>query len=287
MQHLRHHLGVRLERDADGRPAAAMPLLPQHRTRHGAVSAGAVATLVDVASGLSSGDQGTGPAVTSHLALRLPPVGGCGRLRAHPTIARAGRTSVVNVVHVVDPDRDGAVGAAVGVATVTFTVLPGRGGSHVPDPTLDVPSLWTNADQVPVDMTTDELVGLRRRGDSTHDDAAYEMALAPHLRNVNGVLHGGGLVLAAEHAALTEAERAGVAQPAVDEIDVHFLAAATVGPLVATVMIVGDHGPGPDRGNRGRLTMLVDAVDEGHGGRRVGVALVGVAGAGTAGRRRG
>jgi acyl-coenzyme A thioesterase PaaI-like protein len=267
MQHLRHHLGVRLERSADGRPAAAMPLLPQHRTRHGALSAGAVATLVDLASGLSSGDEGPGPAVTSHLALRLPPVGPCARLRAQPTVARAGRTSVVNVVHVIDPDRD----AVVGVGTVTFTVLPGRSGTHVPDPTRDVPSLWTFADQVPIDVTTDELVGARRRGDGT-----YEMALAPHLRNVNGVLHGGALVLLAEHTAVMEAEQAGMARPAVDEIDVHFLAAATVGPVVATVTTVGNGRAGQDRPDRGRLAMLVDAVDEGHDGRRVGVALVGV-----------
>jgi acyl-coenzyme A thioesterase PaaI-like protein len=267
MRHLRHHLGVRLERDGDGHPAAAMPLLPQHRTRHGALSVGAVATLVDVASGQSSGDQGAGPSVTSHLALRLPRLEACARLVARPSVARAGRTSVVNVVHVVDPDRD----VAVAVATVTFTVLPGSGGSHVPDPTLDVPSLWSNADRVPIEVPTDELVGVRQRPDHT-----YEMVLAPHLLNVNGVLHGGGLVLFAEHAALSAAEQAGMARPVVDEIDVHFLAAATIGPVTGAVEVVGDPRPG----DHGRFTMLVTAADEGH----VGVALVGVSGAtGTAG----
>ena len=266
--HLRHHLGVRLERDPEGRPAAAMPLLSQHRTRHGAVSAGAVATLVDVASGQSSGDQGVGPAVTSHLALRLPPLGDCRRLRACPSVARAGRTSVVNVVEVIDPDRSASATAAVAVATVTFTVLPGRGGSHIPDPTLDIPSLWTNADQVARDMTTDDFVGVRRR------DRRFLMDLAGHLRNLNGVLHGGGLVLFAEHAALLAAADRGVRRPVVDEIDVHFLAPATIGPVVGTTSVVGDHEP---RSARGRLTLLVEAVDEGQDDRRVGVALVGVA----------
>jgi acyl-coenzyme A thioesterase PaaI-like protein len=268
--HLRHHFGVRLERDAEGRPAATMPLLPQHRTRHGAVSAGAVATLVDVASGQSSGDEGAGPAVTSHLALRLPPLGDCRRLRACPSVARAGRTSVVNVVEVIDPDRSASSAgdsASVAVATVTFTVLPGRGGSHVPDPTLDVPSLWTNADQVAREMTTDDFVGVRRRG------SRFVMDLADHLRNLNGVLHGGGLVLFAEHAALLAAADRGVRRPVVDEIDVHFLAPATVGPLVGTARVVADHGPDAARG---RLTVLVEAVDEGQDDRRVGVALVGV-----------
>lgn len=267
--HLRHHLGVRLERDPEGRPAAAMPLLPQHRTRHGAVSAGAVATLVDVASGQSSGDQGVGPAVTSHLALRLPPLRDCRRLRACPSVARAGRTSVVNVVEVIDPDRSASATAtvAVAVATVTFTVLPGRGGSHVPDPTLDVPSLWTNADQVARDMTTDDFVGIRWR------DSRFVMDLAGHLRNLNGVLHGGGLVLFAEHAALYAAADRGVRRPAVDEIDMHFLAPATIGPVVGTARVVGDHDPGSVRG---RLTLLIEAVDEGQDDRRVGVALVGV-----------
>jgi acyl-coenzyme A thioesterase PaaI-like protein len=266
--HLRHHLGVRLERDPEGRPAAAMPLLPQHRTRHGAVSAGAVATLVDVASGQNSGDQGVGPAVTSHLALRLPPLGNCRRLRARPSVARAGRTSVVNVVDVIDPDRRDTATATVAVATVTFTVLPGRGGSHVPDPTVDVPSLWTNADQVARDMTTDDFVGVRPR------EGRFVMDLAGHLRNLNGVLHGGGLVLFAEHAALAAAIDAGVRRPAVDEIDVHFLAPATVGPVVGTARVVGDHGSGFALD---RLTLLVEAVDEGQDDRRVGVALVGIA----------
>jgi acyl-coenzyme A thioesterase PaaI-like protein len=273
--HLRHHLGLRLERDAQGRPAGAMPLFPQHRTRHGAVSAGVVATLADVASGQTAGDEGIGPAVTSHLALRMPPLGPCTRLRAQPSVARAGRSSVVNVVHVTDPDRD----VTVAVATVTFAVLRGTGGSHgtgsspgVPG----VPSVWSEVEQVPIDATTDDLVGVRPRATSS-----YEMDLARHVRNVNGVLHGGALVLFAEHASLLAAEEAGLGRPVVDEIDVHFLAAVTTGPVVGTATVVGD-------GGHARLTVLIDAVDEGEGGRRVGVALVGVAAhdaAGGPGRR--
>jgi acyl-coenzyme A thioesterase PaaI-like protein len=268
LAHLRHHLGMRFERDADGRPEASMALLPQHRTRHGAVSAGAVATLVDVASGQTTGDEGVGAAVTSHLALRLPPLHGCTRLLARPTVARSGRTSVVNVVHVFDPERD----AIVGAATVTFTVLPGASGSHVPDDTLDVPPVWSHAVQAPRDLTTDDYVGVRRRpaDDGAYALAQYEMDLGAHLRNVNGVLHGGGLVLFAEHVALLAAADAGLRRPVVDEIDVHFLAAATSGPLVGTVTVVGHR-------RRSRLSLLVEATDGGRQGRRVGVALVGAA----------
>jgi acyl-coenzyme A thioesterase PaaI-like protein len=160
------------------------------------------------------------------------------------------------------------------VATVTFTVLPAASSSHVPDPTLDVPSLWTNADQVPVEMTTDDFVGVRPQpGDGAAGPVRYEMDLATHLRNLNGVLHGGGLVLFAEHAALLAAAARGTPRPLVDDIDVHFLAPATVGPVVGTASVVGDRDP-----NAGgeRLTLLVEATDEGQDDRLVGVALVGV-----------
>jgi acyl-coenzyme A thioesterase PaaI-like protein len=266
--HLRHHLGLRLERDTQGRPAGAIPVFPQHRTRHGAVSAGVVATLADVACGQTAGDEGVGAAVTSHLALRLPPLGpGAGgsgpvHLRAEPRVARAGRSAVVNVVTVADE-----TGTTVGVATVTFTVLKGTGGAHGAGSgpgTEGVPSVWSEAELVPLEVTTDELVGLRDR-----PGGAYEMALAPHFRNVNGVLHGGALVLFAEHVALAAAEAAGIRRPAVDDIDVHFLSAITAGPVVGTATVVGDPADG-------RVTVLVDAADEGQDGRRAGVALVGV-----------
>lgn len=273
--HLRHHLGLRLERDPDGRPAGVIPVFPQHRTRHGAISAGVVATLADVACGQTAGDEGVGAAVTSHLALRLPPLGGAGgagvgtpggtggpvRLRAEPRVARAGRSAVVNVVTVTDE-----TGATVGVATVTFTVLRGTGGAHGAGSgpgSPGVPSVWSEAELVPLEVTTDELVGLRER------PGGYEMDLAPHFRNVNGVLHGGALVLFAEHVGLAAAEAAGLGRPAVDDIDVHFLSAITAGPVVGTATVVGDPADG-------RVTVLVDAADEGRDGRRAGVALVGV-----------
>ena len=276
--HLRHHLGLRLERDPQGRPAGVIPVFPQHRTRHGALSAGVVATLADVASGQTAGDEGVGAAVTSHLALRLPAsapatgstagapgatgsASGPVNLRAEPRVARAGRSAVVNVVTVTDQ-----AGGTVGVATVTFTVLRGTGGPHGAGSgpgTPGVPSVWSEAELVPREVTTDDLVGLRER------PGGYEMDLAPHFRNVNGVLHGGALVLFAEHVALAAAEAAGVARPVVDDIDVHFLSAVTAGPVVGTATVVGDPAGG-------RVAVLVDAADEGRDGRRAGVALVGV-----------
>jgi hypothetical protein len=60
-------------------------------------------------------------------------------------------------------------------------------------------------------MPTDELVGVRQR-----PDTSYEMPLSPHIRNLKGMLHGGGLVLFAEHAALQAADETG-RQPVVDE----------------------------------------------------------------------
>ncbi|HSS10097.1 MAG TPA: hotdog domain-containing protein, partial [Acidimicrobiales bacterium] len=88
------------------------------------------------------------------------------------------------------------------------------------------------------------------------------------LRNVNGVLHGGGAALLVEQAARQAAATVDSASVAVvDSIDVHFLAPGLVGPFLATVQPLA---------GRSSLVMAVEVTDEGNAGRPVTLGLVGL-----------
>lgn len=261
---LRAHLGVHLE-VVEEDIVGVLDLGPHSRTRDGAVSLGAVATVVDVATLVKSGRSLDFAAVTGHLALRLP--GRIGptvkALRSTSQVMRRSRAKAVSAVQIRD---DG--GRLVGVATVTAEGLPGEGGSHAGgDPNergvrgviktefLTVHPVATSGPSV------DELIAMERVGERT-----YQMAFHEVLRNVNGVLHGGGACLAAECAARCAATDLGAPHPLVDGLDVHFLAPGLIGPFAAKV-----EGTPPQDG---RLAVSVELSDTGRDGRLIALALV-------------
>ena len=260
--HLRAHLGVRLERTADDAVRGVFELCTRTRTSDGRLSLGALATIVDVGAMFAARvAQGGGAHVTTHLALRVPVQPTGRRLYIDSDVARAGRANVVSAVHVTDD-----AGAVVGVATVTSGALRGTGGSHQPDfqrpdgDFYDPPAV--PGDGPPIDeFVTFTPVGI------AGTTRTYQAPFLETLRNVNGVLHGGGAAVLIEQAARRAVLDAGMDSPAIDGLDVHYVAPGLVGPFVIAVEAVGS--------GTGHVAMLVTLTDEGRDARTVAVGMVG------------
>jgi len=260
--HLRAHLGVRLERTAEDAVRGLLNLSTRTRTSDGRLSLGALATIVDVGAMFAARvAQGGAAHVTSHLALRVPVQPTGRRLFVDSTVVRVGRANVVSAVHVSDDD-----GTVVGVATVTSGALRGAGGSHQPDfqrPDGDFydPPL-VPGDGPPIDefvtLTPVRIAGTTR---------TYEAPFLETLRNVNGVLHGGGAAVLVEQAARRAVLDAGMDAPSIDSLDIHYVAPGLVGPFVVAVEAVGT--------GTSHIAMLVTMTDQGRDGRTVAVGMVG------------
>ena len=260
--HLRAHLGVRLDRTADDTVRGVFELSTRTRTSDGRLSLGALATIVDVGAMFAARvAQGGSAHVTTHLALRVPVEPTGRRLYVDSNVVRVGRANVVSAVHVSDDD-----GTVVGLATVTSGALRGAGGSHQPDfqrpegDFYDPPAV--PGDGPPIDefvtLTPVGLEGATR---------IYRAPFLETLRNVNGVLHGGGAAVLVEQAARRAVLDAGMAAPGIDSLDIHYVAPGLVGPFIVTVEAVG--------GGTAHVAMLVTMTDEGRGGRTVAVGMVG------------
>jgi uncharacterized protein (TIGR00369 family) len=262
--YLRAHLGVRMEPLGEDAIRGVVPVSARSRTTDGQVSLGALATMIDVVALFGSRAHHSELQVTSHLAVRLPTAPADGNIYATSEVLRAGRTGVVSLVHV----RDEA-GAEVGLATVTSGSLKGGagGGSHKFDRERRDDDFYRPA-SVPGDgPPIDQLLGLEPAV-GADGRTGYRMAFHETLRNVNGVLHGGGGSLVIEQAGRETATDAGLAPFAVDSLDVHFIAPGLVGPFFAAVEMVGTPG--------GRHSVAVEVLDEGRNDRLVVAGLVGL-----------
>jgi acyl-coenzyme A thioesterase PaaI-like protein len=258
--HLRAHLGVRMELLPDDSVRGVLTVGSRSCTSDGRVSLGALATMIDVAALFGSRRAQTAPHVTTHLALRVPAPPRSGYLYGDSAVAKAGRSTTVSVVHLSDDD-----GRVVGLGTVTSGALGGDGGSHQPDfqrPEGD----FYDPPVVPGEgPPIDEFAAMAPAG-----PGRYRVRFIETLRNVNGVLHGGGAAVLVEQAARQAAVDAGMSRPAIDSLDVHYVAPGLVGPFLASVDAVGDP--------IGRLSLLVNLTDEGRSGRLVTVGLIGARG---------
>lgn len=259
--HLRAHLGVRLQQLSADTVRGVLTLSSRTKTSDGLVSLGALATVVDVGAMFGARAAQEGSHVTTHLALRVPTSPGGDHLYVNSAVVRAGRATVVSTVHVTDDD-----GAVVGLATVTSGALRGGGGSHRPDfqrPEGDFfdPPL-VPGDGPPIDefvvFTPVGLEGTTR---------TYRIPFQETLRNVNGVLHGGGAAVLVEQAARRAMLDAGTARPVVDSLDIHYVAPGLVGPFVLVVEAVGSAAD--------YVSTLVTMTDEGRDDRIVAVGMVG------------
>lgn len=220
---------------------------------------GALATLVDaVGGGLAATAARPDWIATSDLTVHIVPCPGVIRVQAAGRVLRAGHTTVVLGV-----DMTGAEGDAVGVATMTFAILPRRDGNPVIDPTAATRRTTMAGPDSGFTQSLESATGLRVLDDEA---GSVHLPLTDYVRNTLGAVQGGMMAMTAAVAA--ERALSAAARTHIDIVDlqVTYLALAKVGPVASTVRILDlkpDSGTAhvelTDAGADGRTTTIVRA----------------------------
>ncbi|MFM8238036.1 MAG: PaaI family thioesterase, partial [Actinomycetota bacterium] len=194
-RHLLRDLCLSFAPGADGHSRRVwLPVVPGIRTDagRGLVRMGAIATLVDVlGGGLAATAAAPDWFATADLTVHLGDTREPGdRIEAHGRVLRTGRTTVVMEV-----DLLRAVGTGLGIATMTFAVLPRRDSNPVmPAAPADEVTTMALPDSG-LDGTLVDAIGVRII------DAAPGSVEAPvtdWVRNSMGALQGGAVATLAE-----------------------------------------------------------------------------------------
>ena len=260
--HLRAYLGVRLERASGEGVRGALFVTSRCRTRRGHVALGAIATVIDVTALRRADEVHPAPLVTSHLSLRVPGSPDDGLLHADAAVMRAGRARVISLVRVTDQ-----LGRMVGLGSVSSDALTGEGTSHRRARAPEDDDFYTRNTPEEGGIPIEDFLALEPAGEM-EGRQLVRMPFHETLRNVNGVLHGGGAALLVEEAARrASATMDGWDAGVVDAIDVHFLAPGLTGPFLASVE--------PLSGGSS-LVVAVQVADEGRGGRPIALGIVGL-----------
>src|SRR5438445_2380450 len=187
---------LRLEFDhSDGATSRAwMPVVPELCTDDGSVRAGALATLVDVlGGGLAATSAQPDWIATADLTLHLVGAATSGHVAARARVVHAGRTTVVIEVELHDD-----AGTEIGLATMSFAVLPRRAGNpDISASTADGPSTMALADSqldAPLLDMLDVRVVDAARGE-------LEVPIGDWSRNSLGAMQGGAVATIIDAAA--------------------------------------------------------------------------------------
>ena len=233
-QHLLRDLRFSFEHEPDGRSSRAwMPVVPELCTDLGSARAGALATLVDViGGGLAAAAAAPGWIATADLTLHLVRAARPGStVEARATVLRAGRTTVVIEVALVDADdeqRD------IGIATMSFAVLPRRDINPDVSTIRESPSTMALPGSRLARPLLDELAVTVR------DPARgiIEVPVGEWTLNSMGAMQGGVVATVAEVATETAA-RAATSEPlVVTDLYVTYLGFGKVGPVTSAVDIL-------------------------------------------------
>jgi uncharacterized protein (TIGR00369 family) len=259
-QQVRRDLRLTVEHHPDGTAIAWIPAPPEVRTPSGSVRAGVLAVLVDVVGGgLAAVAARPDWIATADLTLHLTPRPVLGDVEARGRVLRKGRTTVVLEVDLADTE-----GGALGLATMTFAVLPRRDTNL----TVDQAGLVSR-----VSFGIEEsrfAAGFHEQVQLTVVDAGAgvtELPLRDYVRNSMGAVQGGivaaGADAAAEHA-IAEACRGPVE---VVDLQISYLALVKAGPMRTTATVLdaqtafgGARVEIVDTGSAGRLTTVARVV---------------------------
>jgi len=236
-RHLLRDLRLSFAAGADGRSRRVwMPVVPAVRTDGGTgpVRIGAVATLVDVlGGGLAAVAAAPDWIATADLTVHLGDARDPGaHIEARGRVLRKGRTTVVMEVDLLAADE-----SPLGIATMTFAVLPRRDANPVmpaaPDDRVTTMALPDSG----LDRALADVIGI------TVTDPAAGVADAPitdWVRNSMGALQGGAVATVAD-VAVEAAARARTGVPmAVTDLQVAYLGFGRIGPVRTTVATSGD-----------------------------------------------
>jgi len=232
-RHLLRDLRFTFEHDpARTRSRAWMPVVPEVCTDQDGARAGALATLVDViGGGLAAGAAAPGWIATADLTLAVVAAARPGStVEARGQVLRMGRTTVVIEVALVDEREHD-----VGIATMSFAVLPRRDTNPVADDLhAGPPTMATAASRMAGPLL--DLLGLEVV------DAARGVVEAPVIDwslNSMGAMQGGVVATVAE-AAAEAALRLATGRPVVvTDMYVTYLGFGRVGPVRSTVDVLG------------------------------------------------
>ena len=232
---------------------------------NGALRATVVASAIDLVGGLFTREiAGTDATFTSDLSLRIPHPAVPSRLVAQGEILRSGRRLVTTGV---------SLGADTGEADPGVYAYGQTTFSRIPRPPADAPDLAALStplviERHPLDRDLAEHVGVETLAP---DRGHVRLALRPDLLNPEGVMQGALVALVVECAALALAGGTGAgstARPIVTELDLRYLAAASVGPVESRGTWIG----APDR-----RMLRIELRDIGRDGRLTTTALVRIA----------
>jgi acyl-coenzyme A thioesterase PaaI-like protein len=258
---------------------AGIRIVPEICGPRGGISAGALATLVDVVGGgLAARAAQPDWIATADLTLHVVDAPGDGAVVASAQVLRAGKSTVVISVDLdhypfdseavdagsFDPSKPPA--GRVGVATMTFAVLPRRAGN--PDITFVESASGSGSGRM-LDGGGFQRPFVEELGIEVRDAAAgvLEVPVGEYVHNSFAAMQGGIVALVACHAAdvaLTEA--CGVPVETRD-LQLTYLAQARVGPVRSEVSVLAatrDCGTARvtlvDGGNAGRVTVTAGVV---------------------------
>jgi len=233
-QHMLRDLALTVEHHEDGSSVGRLPVVDAVLDDHGRVRCGILATLVDaIGGGLAAYAAAPGWIATADLDLQLtdaPTTGGV--VDAVGRVLRAGRSTVVIAVDL------GAAGASLGLATMTFAVLPRRDSNPVmPVDRVRGPQSFLEGG------ATSGFAGpaLDAFGIRTVDAASGHVELAPtsYVENSLGAVQGGIVATIVERAAELALSSAAGAPLAPVGLQLSYLALAREGPIRASVEVLG------------------------------------------------
>jgi acyl-coenzyme A thioesterase PaaI-like protein len=258
-RHVLRDLRFATEAGPDLEARGWLELVDHLRDGTGHAHAGAVATLVDaLGGGLAATAAHPDWMATADLTLHLLPRADVTTVTAHGRVVRAGRTTIVTEVALAGDDTP------LGLATMTFAVLPRRDGNPVILPSEDVVGRLTMAlpdsgFHVPLEEAAGVVVVDAGAG-------VVELPVTEYVRNSLGAVQGGMMAMLASAAADRALNAAcGAAQTVVD-LQITYLALARTGPVATRTTVLGAspecgtaHVELVDTGADARVTTIVRA----------------------------
>lgn len=220
---------------------------------------GALATLVDaIGGGLAATAARPDWIATADLTLHVVPRTGVQRAEATGRVVRKGRTTVVIEVHLATE-----TGEELGLATMTFAVLPRRDGNPVIDQADGVTRTTMALDHSGFTQSLEAATGLTTIDAST---GRVELPLTDYVRNTLGAVQGGMMAMTAAVAAERALSHAAGTRLDIVDLQVTYLALAKVGPVASTTTVLAmqrsfgtAHVELSDTGADNRVTTIVRA----------------------------
>ena len=229
-RHILRDLAFTTEMGATDAARGWLEVGPFLRDGAGVTHAGAIATLVDaLGGGLAAIAALPDWMATADLNLHLLPRAGVETIEARARVARAGRTTIV-----VEVDLD-ADDTPLGLATMTFAVLPRRAGNPVFTASGDITRMTMARPGSGLRASLEASTGIEVRD---HAGGIVHLPIGDYVRNSLGAVQGGMMATVATTAAtraLTAA--AGVPQRVVD-LQITYLSLARVGPVVTRTTVL-------------------------------------------------